>query len=199
MDAANALVPVSSEKPADLHMALAVTNMGFTSMAALAGLGYLVFDPSKNEQVVETYHAALDWTSQDGREIHPGRLKWFLRQSGVSRKAASDEHPVGLKSAIGKLMHALAEHKPKVVWVYGTDVGQLSNLMMQNGLKLPWGDTELRDPRTALNTFRDLGMAKAVTRAEFEPEGHAIGDASYILRQVREIYAGGSNTTGGSK
>ena len=190
MAVANALVPVESEKPADLHMALAVTNMGFTSMAALGGLGYLVFDPTKHEKVVESYHAALDWTAQDGREIHPGRLKWFMRQSGVARKAASDEHPVGLKSALGKLYHALDEHKPKVVWVYGTDVGQLSNLIMTTGGKLPWGGVELRDPRTALNTAIDLGFAKAVKRAEFEPEGHAIGDASYILRQVRAVYAG---------
>lgn len=188
MAALNALVSDES-KPSDLHMAVSVTQMGFTSMAALASMSFMVFDPTRNTPVVESYHVPLDWTNQDGREIHPAKVKWAMGLSTVTRRVLIDPAPSGANVALAKLVQALQTHKPKVVWGYPTDIGMLTNFMMTNGVKVPWGEVSLRDPNTLVKSGIELGLAKPVTRGEHEPEGHALGDTSFILRSIRSVYA----------
>lgn len=195
MAALNASAQVGSDliggtdTPPDLHMAVAVTQMGFTSMAALASLSFVIFDPTRNNQVVESVHIPLDWTGQEGREIHPAKMKWALGLSTVARKVMVDKNPQAPNVAIGKLITALSTHKPKVVWGYPTDIGMLTNFMMMAGVKPPWGEVGLRDPNTLVKSGIELGLAKPILRGEFEPEGHSLGDTSFIVRNIRSVYA----------
>lgn len=198
MGATNALVQVGSDeviggqKPPgpELHMAIAVTQLGYSAAAALASIAFVVFDPSRNNVVVDTYHAPLDWTSQEGREVSSLKLKYFLGLSTVTRRVLHEKEPVGDNVAIGKLQAAISTHHPKVIWGNPVDLGQLTNFMLRAGTKGIWPDgVSLRDSETIYKSGRELGIASEVTRGQFEPEGHSMGDASFIMRQVRAVYA----------
>jgi hypothetical protein len=162
--------------------------MGYSTMSALGSLAFVVFDPTKNSKVVETYHTPLDWTGQEGREINPNRLKQLLASSTVTRRVLCSDEPAGLPAAVAKLVSAINKYKVKVLWMYPTDLGMFTNLCMHNGIKPPWSGVSLRDPNTAYKTGLDLGIGREVKRGEFEPEDHALGDASYISRLVRSVY-----------
>lgn len=187
MDALGVLEPAESKEP-EYHIAIAVTNMGYTSMSALGSVAFTVFEPSKSNRVAESYHTPLDWTGQENREINPLRLKALLAMSTATRKVLCSDEGVVCAAAVGKLTGAINKYKPKVVWVYPTDLSMLTNLCMHTGTKPPWAGLSLRDPNTALKVSTELGIGKEVKRGEFEPEGHALGDASFITRMVRSCY-----------
>lgn len=171
------------------HMALDVSTLSDSADAVVASLAWVIFDPKDTGGANDTWFKTLDW-DQRTRAYNWPKIQDWMTKSGLARRAIVNfTPPVPLNAAVQSVIEGFNKHHCVAVWGTRRSLNTVENAIRYCDKKVPWMPSQARDLSSCWALSVDQGTVTDLERHQTEPEDVPLGNAAFIARAVRELYA----------
>ena len=144
------------------HMMIDLETLGTSNDAAIASIGYCVFDETginlMGGRVVNLFSSIV----VGGGVVDEDTIEWWRKQSSEAILPLSEGDPIDISSALEQMFITFEKNMCECVWAKGPtfDITIVERYARRLDLRIPWKYNNHRDYRTLINTAVAIGWER---------------------------------------
>lgn len=166
------------------HMMIDIETLGRNSDASVISIGACMFNLEEVGTGDKIFYVNI---ADDGRDVDPDTVRWWLKQSKEAQETLFTPEPIYMKEARKQLRAFIEKHKPDYIWANGS-LFDLNILRHWFGGHPPWNFRQ----EMCMRSIRVLGASLGVNYSDYfndELVAHnALDDATRQAQYVIDVF-----------